>query len=263
MPKQAGGACSGDRCSAKRCPALEARQGTSDETKRAAWCAAALRSAMPPQKSSTMASALSCTRPPSALASLSTACSFTGADSSERLASFNSSPGSNAGLPRWGQLAQRKASPRAQLPHADFTTGASWPSSSSRRPHVQFLHALRLPAASGAHSLRIGTLSARSASLSSSSSSMYATVSCGAFAAADHASSGGACRANFSTGFLERKEKDTPCAKSGFLALAVAQAKWGFSKTPSARRASLCSGEGALSALPARLGNRTDKSFWS
>eukprot|EP00965_Chrysotila_dentata_P249767 6209065-Pleurochrysis_carterae.AAC.6 len=36
-----------------------------------------------------------------------------------------SSPGSNAGLPRWGQLAQRKASPRAQLPHADFTTGAS------------------------------------------------------------------------------------------------------------------------------------------
>ncbi len=67
------------------------------------------------------------------------------------------SPGLNGGCPRYGQPAHRKASPNAQLPHADFgfvdsltvlsvlalsVPPIAW---TSARPHEQFLHALRAP----------------------------------------------------------------------------------------------------------------------
>jgi hypothetical protein len=67
------------------------------------------------------------------------------------------SPGLNGGCPRYGQPAHRKASPNAQLPHADFGLVDSLPVLSvlalpvpaiawtSARPHEQFLHALRAP----------------------------------------------------------------------------------------------------------------------
>mmetsp|Transcript_21576 Transcript_21576/g.69472 ORF Transcript_21576/g.69472 Transcript_21576/m.69472 type:complete len:402 (-) Transcript_21576:37-1242(-) len=89
------------------------------------------------------------------------------------------SPGLNAGIPRYGQPAQRKASPFQQLPHelllALAASSLAAPSSSAR-PHVQPLHGLRVGPHASAFSALATTSPASSASSSSSSSSSPSSV---------------------------------------------------------------------------------------
>mmetsp|Transcript_19064 Transcript_19064/g.47648 ORF Transcript_19064/g.47648 Transcript_19064/m.47648 type:complete len:206 (-) Transcript_19064:442-1059(-) len=152
---------------------------------------------------------------------------------------------SKAGLPKCGQLAQRKASPSAQLPHEDLAGGSATSFASfsriSRSPQLQFLQALRLPSAAVPQSSSAGTLTARSSSASSSSSSISSTSAPVAAEAHVDSAAGGALDGALACCARERSEKEAPAVYEGLAARMRTTPRCGASEAHSEASASAAS----------------------